>query len=509
MKKILILCIISLFLLSVPSLSITGMKITSNIENENKGPINEENDADTPIWEVGHYWTYDITINGGIAPYISINNLKMNDVKFEVDEVLEDNYAFSFSGDITGSFSAQFELIKLSGQFQDTEMEGNFIVNKTYLTIIEIHDAIVDGFIKPNLLPKIPFNAAGEGFLTYGTPILKFPLNNYETWIVSEIEIAIIVDISLIPDPIEDSIYIQGHLANCLEWDIVDVDAGEYDALKISSDLGSEHFTWYSVAAGNVVKIRGRDLPLSFGSLGEYDFDIELVDTNFHIDSDPPTTPTTLTGPTEVVVGFAEEYIAGGSTDPDGDLVRYIINWGDGTQSGSDFEEEGQDIALEHYWTSKGTYEVKVKARDKYGAQSDWSDPITVTVTNEPPLKPEPPDGPISGWWRKTHTYTATTTDPDGHRIRFRFDWGDGQSSYSQLVESGETGSASHRWRWPNTYTIKVKAVDEFGEGSPWSDPITVTMPRGKATIRPFLRFFDNHPSLFPILQRLLLRLGQ
>ena len=156
MKKNLILCIISLFLLSVPSISITGMKITTNIDNENV-PINEENDAETPIWEVGHSWTYDITINGGIPPYISINNLRMNDLTFTVDEVLEESYIVSFSGDLTGSFSVQLELIKLAGQFQNTEIEGKLIVNRSYLTINEKQDAIVDGYIKPNLLPKISF----------------------------------------------------------------------------------------------------------------------------------------------------------------------------------------------------------------------------------------------------------------------------------------------------------------------------------------------------------------
>ena len=31
-------------------------------------------------------------------------------------------------------------------------------------------------------------------------------------------------------------------------------------------------------------------------------------------------------------------------------------------------------------WTKKGTYEVRVKARDQYGAESEWSDPLIVSM---------------------------------------------------------------------------------------------------------------------------------
>jgi len=37
-------------------------------------------------------------------------------------------------------------------------------------------------------------------------------------------------------------------------------------------------------------------------------------------------------------------------------------------------------IKATHNWTERGDYEVKVKARDHYGAESEWSDPFTVTM---------------------------------------------------------------------------------------------------------------------------------
>ena len=58
------------------------------------------------------------------------------------------------------------------------------------------------------------------------------------------------------------------------------------------------------------------------------------------------------------------------SDDPDGDDVKFIIEWGDGTQETTDFIESGQDLAVKHIWTEKGDYIIIVKAQDSKGATS-------------------------------------------------------------------------------------------------------------------------------------------
>jgi hypothetical protein len=505
MKNKIFFIFISLFLLiCISSMPLMGMKISLKDNTEIPSTIFDENDAEAPVWDVGHSWTYDVNIFGGIPNYVSLN-VRMSNLKFKVDEVHNDTYKISFSSSITGSVTVKLEIIKISGQFQNTDMSGVLIVNKSKFTINETKNLIIDGFIKPNLLPKIPFNIAGDCLFTYeGNPLFKFPINNYESWVVHETLIGLNFTVSLLPDPVQGNIYVEGHIVECLEWDIVNVQAGEFDALKLSSYLGDEHHVWYSVAAGNVVKMIGRDIPFNWGYAGEYYIDLQLKSTNFHIDSNSPSVPTSLSGPSEVVAGYSEYFFAGGSTDPDGDMIRYIFDWGDGKKTGTDFVESGQNVSIEKYWTKKGVYNVKVKARDKYGAQSDWSDPITVRVLNDPPLKPEPPNGPMHGYWRETHTYTATTTDPDNHRVRFRFDWGDRKTSTTNLVYSGETASSSHRWRWPKSYQIKVKAIDEYGEESPWSDSIEVSIPRSRTSNRPFFNFIGRFSRLFLILQNII-----
>ena len=40
----------------------------------------------------------------------------------------------------------------------------------------------------------------------------------------------------------------------------------------------------------------------------------------------------------------------------------------------------GAYLSAEHNWTEEGTYEVRVKAMDMYGAEGEWSDPLFVSM---------------------------------------------------------------------------------------------------------------------------------
>ena len=122
--------------------------------------------------------------------------------------------------------------------------------------------------------------------------------------------------------------------------------------------------------------------------------------------------------------------------------------------------------------------------RDKYGAESTWSDPLEVIVTNNAPEKPATPEGPTSGSTKKTYTYSSSTTDSDGHKIYYYFDWGDGSNSgWIGPLDSGETASASHKWTSQGAFEVKVKARDEYNEESEWSDPLSISMPKEKSSI--------------------------
>jgi hypothetical protein len=90
-----------------------------------------------------------------------------------------------------------------------------------------------------------------------------------------------------------------------------------------------------------------------------------------------PNIPT-LTGTVKGKIG--QQYMYNSSTvDVDGDPVYYWFDWDDGTNTGwiGPFPP-GALIQMNHSWAKKGTYEVKVKAKDIFNMETSWA---TLDVT--------------------------------------------------------------------------------------------------------------------------------
>ena len=89
--------------------------------------------------------------------------------------------------------------------------------------------------------------------------------------------------------------------------------------------------------------------------------------------------PPNVDGQTNGQVGVEYEYTFS-SDDPDGDNLSYYVDWGDGTNSGwLGPYISGVQASANHSWNQKGTYIIKVKAKDVHGAVSDWGS-LTVTI---------------------------------------------------------------------------------------------------------------------------------
>jgi len=87
----------------------------------------------------------------------------------------------------------------------------------------------------------------------------------------------------------------------------------------------------------------------------------------------------TIDGPKTGKAGQLYMYTTS-ADDPEGDPIYYMFDWGDGSYSkwlGPNIS--GNEVSDNHSW-SKGTYDIKVKAKDTRGFESDWSDPLVVTV---------------------------------------------------------------------------------------------------------------------------------
>lgn len=94
----------------------------------------------------------------------------------------------------------------------------------------------------------------------------------------------------------------------------------------------------------------------------------------------PPNKPLkpsgTLNGKINVLYTYSSS-----TSDSELDQLYYLFDWGDGTNSSwvGPFAP-GVSATAQHKWTTKNTYLIKVKAKDVNGAESSWSDPLSVKM---------------------------------------------------------------------------------------------------------------------------------
>jgi len=102
---------------------------------------------------------------------------------------------------------------------------------------------------------------------------------------------------------------------------------------------------------------------------------------------------------------------------------------------------------------------------------ADPAQKIKSPYPSQEPETPATPDGREYGVPEQEYEFSASTTDPEEDEVFYLFDWGDGEySEWIGPVNSGETVTSIHSWIDLGDYNIKVRAKDEWGCVSDWSD---------------------------------------
>jgi len=168
---------------------------------------------------------------------------------------------------------------------------------------------------------------------------------------------------------------------------------GETVTFSGSANGGVQPYTWLWDFDDGTSDSTLQNPTHQFNTAGTYNVILRVTDYNDNTDTDniqitvtenqentKPNKPNKPTGETE---GKAEtEYIYSTSaTDPDGDQLLYLWDWGDGTNSGwLGPYNSGASVTASHSWNNENTYEIKVMVKDPDGLLSDWSDPLSVTM---------------------------------------------------------------------------------------------------------------------------------
>jgi hypothetical protein len=149
-------------------------------------------------------------------------------------------------------------------------------------------------------------------------------------------------------------------------WSSTTNSAGHYSITIMAPTMIDDTPCGRETGSGGVV------VSCSSGSLSGY-----RVQTFTTIQDTPPAVPT-IQGPTEGKPKVSYSYVVL-AADPENDDVFYYVDWGDGTNSswvGPYVSNE--NVTLTHTFTKKGSYIIKVQAKDIYAAASGWG---TLQVT--------------------------------------------------------------------------------------------------------------------------------
>ena len=149
-------------------------------------------------------------------------------------------------------------------------------------------------------------------------------------------------------------------------------------------------------------------------------------------------------GPYGGVEGTPVPFSAAGSTDPDGDLLTYAWDFGDGAT--------GTGAAPTHAYTDNGSYAVQVIVTDPYGAADTAA--ASVTVDNAPPVITSftiPAGANAVGTPATVSLAFTDAGSADTHTISVS--WGDGAT----------TSGLSHAYAAPGLYAVSATVGDDDG----------------------------------------------
>ena len=149
------------------------------------------------------------------------------------------------------------------------------------------------------------------------------------------------------------------------------------------------------------------------------------------------------------------------STDPDGTIVNYTWDFGDGNKS---YEQNPY-----HIYNKAGIYQVTLTVKDNLGGKDTITKTITISKEKSSPQR-KPPTADFTytgGYTNETIIFNSTSHDPDGTIINYTWDFGDDNISYEE--------NPRHMYTKPGSYTVTLTVTDNDQLSSTIQKTITIT----------------------------------
>lgn len=170
--------------------------------------------------------------------------------------------------------------------------------------------------------------------------------------------------------------------------------------------------------------------------------------------------PIAAAGPDRhVAIGEVINFDAGASTDPDGALVQYRWDFGDGAT--------GDGQVVQYAYRTSGTYPVTLTVHDNSGTETKTGSDRLMVVVNEPPVAEAGEDQLVTS--SEVRFDGSGSADPDGAIAGYEWDFGDGGR--------GAGPTPLHVYQQPGEYLVRLTVTDDSGTvRSSANDQLQVTV---------------------------------
>jgi len=210
----------------------------------------------------------------------------------------------------------------------------------------------------------------------------------------------------------------------------------------------------YSWGFGDGNTGTGMTIDHSYADNGTYTVTLTVTDNDGATDT-ATSTKTILNRPpvasftesaTTVPTGTVIHFNASASYDPDGSIVSYAWDFGDGFT--------GAGVTVDHAYADNGTYTVTLTVTDNDGASASTN--ATKTIQNRPPVAifTESAETVLTGV--VIHFNASGSYDPDGTIVSYFWDFGDGNTGAGVTID--------HSYADNGTYTVTLTVTDNDGE---------------------------------------------
>jgi DNA/RNA endonuclease G (NUC1) len=188
----------------------------------------------------------------------------------------------------------------------------------------------------------------------------------------------------------------------------------------------------------------------------------DAIETAVESNTQPPI--AAIAGPAgSIEEGSSITLNASGSLDPNGSVVSYEWDFGDGTTASG--------VAVAHGYAQDGVYNARVTVTDNDGLTG--SAVFVVIVTNVAPVLGAVPGGNVNVG--SAYTVAGTFADPGADAWTATVDWGDG-SAPSTVSLATRAFSLTHTYTTPGAFTVTVTIADDDASTST-SHTVLVAQP--------------------------------